>query len=421
MKIHEPENESYSATVVQIGELHPIEGADKIVQTTILGFNTVVSSGTITGQIGVFFTPETQLSEEYARKNNLHRHGNLNDDEGSKGFLDDNRRIRTLRLRGVASAGLFMPISSFQYIKGFNTKDLQVGQVFDKLGDHDICNKYVVKRKVTQNRVEKNKEKFIRVDKKFLPEHYDSDQWYRHSNDVDDETTIIVTQKLHGTSIRVGNTIVARKLTLADRIFQLLGAKIQKHEFDYVFGSRKVIKDANNPNQNHFYSTDLWTEEGKKLDGLIPENFVLYGELIGWVSDGIPIQRNYTYNLENGQCALFIYRVAFLNGQGLVTDLTYDQVVEFCRDRGLHPVPELWRGKKKDFVAESFNDKKYAEEGYVQAVPLSPTSPVDEGVCIRVDGLAPYILKAKSPLFYEHETKMLDQGAEDLESEESNE
>ena len=31
----------------------------------------------------------------------------------------------------------------------------------------------------------------------------------------------------------------------------------------------------------------------------------------------------------------------------------------------------------------------------------------------------PYILKSKSPLFYEHETKMLDTGAEDPESEES--
>lgn len=417
MKIHEPENESYSATVVEIKEIHPLEGLDNIVGTTLLGFQAIISKDTVPGTIGIVFTPETQLSEEYCYQNNLHRHGNLNKDEGSSGYLEDNRRVRAVRLRGNASTALFMPLSSLSYIKGFKASELEVGTVFDKLGDHAICNKYVVKRKVTQNRVEKNKEKFIRVDKKFLPEHYDSDQWYRHSNDVDDETTIIVTQKLHGTSIRVGNTIVARKLTLADRIFQLLGAKIQKHEFDYVFGSRKVIKDANNPNQNHFYTNDIWTEEGKRLDGLVPENFVLYGELIGWVSDGVPIQRNYTYNLENGRCALFIYRVAFLNGQGLVTDLTYDQVVEFCRDRGLHPVPELWRGKKKDFVVESFNDKKYAEEGYVQAVPLSPTSPVDEGVCIRVDGLAPYILKAKSPLFYEHETRMLDQGAEDLESE----
>lgn len=418
MKINKPENESYSATVVTIGETRPIEGADRIVQTSILGFNTVISSETKTGDRGIFFTPETQISSEYARKNNLHRHGNLNDDEGAKGFLEDNRRVRSLRLRGVQSMGLYMPVSSLSYIKGFNGDDLDASTLFDKLGDHEICSKYVVKRKVAQNRVEKNKDKFIRIDKKFLPEHYDSDQWYRHSDAVADETTIIVTQKLHGTSIRVGNTIVTRKLTLRERILQGL-VQIQKTEFDYVFGSRKVIKDVNNPNQNHFYTTDIWTEEGRKLEGQVPENFLLYGELLGWTPDGGAIQRGYTYRIPIDTTELYIYRVAFVNAQGLVVDLSWDQVVEFCKDRGIRTVPELWRGKKKDFKVENFEDKRYFEEGYLNALPLDKESPCDEGVCIRVDGIAPYILKAKSPLFYEHETKMMDAEVSDIESEQS--
>lgn len=91
---------------------------------------------------------------------------------------------------------------------------------------------------------------------------------------------------------------------------------------------------------------------------------------------------------------------------------------EFCKDAGLRHVPELWRGPKKDFVVDEYIDRNYhAGEGFPQAVPLGDESPCDEGVCIRVDGLAPYILKAKGPLFYEHETKMLDAEAEDLEAE----
>jgi hypothetical protein len=70
--------------------------------------------------------------------------------------------------------------------------------------------------------------------------------------------------------------------------------------------------------------------------------------------------------------------------------------------------------KKK---VNEFMDTKYNESGYRQAVPLDPESPCDEGVCVRADGLAPYILKAKSPLFYEHETKMLDEEALDMEAE----
>lgn len=418
MKISKPENESYAATVVTISEVHPFEGSDNIVGTNLFGFQAIVGVGTQPGERGLFFPAETQLSQEFCYENNLHQHGNLNKDEGAKGYLGDNRRVRAIRLRGNRSDCLFMPLSSLSYIKGFDPNELQDGDTFDVIGDHPICNKYVIKRTKKEQRIEKNKDKFIRVDKKFLPEHYDSDQWYKYHQAVPDEATVIVTQKLHGTSIRVGNTVVSRKLTLADRLAKLIGAKVQPTEMDYVFGSRKVIKDINNPNQNHFYSTDIWTDEGKKLEGLIPENFLVYGELIGWTPNGTPIQKNYTYQVPPQTCDLYVYRVAFVNAQGMVVDLSWDQVREFCKDRNLRTVPELWRGPKKDFVAEEYIDRNYhAGEGFTQAVPLGDESPCDEGVCIRVDGLAPYILKAKGPLFYEHETKMLDAEAEDLEAE----
>lgn len=222
MKINPPQNESYSATVVTIGTVRPIEGADRIAQTTILGFNVIISADTVPGTRGIFFTPETQLSYEFAYENNLHSHGNFNKDEGARGYLGDNRRLRSIRLRGAQSFGLFMGFSSLSYIKGLKTDELTDGTVFDTLGDHEICNKYVVKRKERVNRVEKNKDKFIRIDKKFLPEHYDSDQWYRHSDEVADETPVIVTQKLHGTSVRIGHTYVARHTSMVERILLAL-------------------------------------------------------------------------------------------------------------------------------------------------------------------------------------------------------
>jgi hypothetical protein len=418
MKLSKPENDSYAAIITTISELHPFEGSDNIVGTNLFGFQAIVSKDTAPGTRGIFFPAETQLSEEYCYENNLHEHGNLNKDEGVKGYLGDNRRVRALRLRGNRSDCLFMPLSSLSYIKGLDVNALQDGETFDAIGDHPICNKYVIKRPNSEVRVEKNKDKFIRVDKKFLPENYDQDQWYKYNEVVPDEATVIITQKLHGTSIRVGNTIVRRKLSLLESILGKLGVKVKTDEFDYVFGSRRVIKDPNNPNQDHFYSEDIWTGEGKKLEGKIPENFLVYGELIGWTPTGTPIQRNYTYQVPRQTCDLYVYRVAFVNGQGKVVDLAWDQVVEFCKDAGLKSVPELWRGKKKDLEMNTwFVDKRFRDDGYPQAVPLDPESPVDEGVCVRLDGMAPYILKSKGPQFYEHETKMLDEEAEDLETE----
>lgn len=419
MKFQKPENDNYAAVVTRIKSITPLEGCDNVVGTPLFGFQGVVSKDTVVGSLGIFFPAESQLSEEYTSKNNLYRHSDLNDNKDAKGYIEDNRRVRAMKFRGHRSDCLFMPLESLSYIKGIDINDLKEGDTFDRIGDYEICKKYVIPKTRREQRIEKNKEKFVRVDKKFLPEHYDSDNYFRNASVIPGDREVIVTQKLHGTSIRIGNTYVARKLSFLEQIAKRLGVQVKETEFDYVFGSRKVIKDVNNPNQNHFYDTDIWTDEGKKLEGTIPENFLVYGELIGWTPQGGPIQKNYTYTVPNGTCELYIYRVAFINGQGLVTDLSWDQVKEFCRDRGLRTVPELWRGLMKDFNPDTWMDTKYSEDGYKEAVKLDKESPCDEGVCIRLDGIAPYILKAKSPLFYEHETSILDLGEEDLESSQS--
>lgn len=419
MKLLEPENGNYAAVVVSIKNIVPLEGCDNVVGTPLLGFQAIVGKETQPGDLGIVFPAETQLSEEYARRNNLHRHGDLNDNEGAKGYLEDNRRVKAMKFRGHRSDCLFMPLSSLSYIKKLDLSQFKEGDTFDRIGDQEVCKKYVLPRTSKERRLEKNKEKFIRVDKKFLPEHYDTDNYFRNAHIIPESREVVVTQKLHGSSIRIANTYVARKLGLLESIAKRLGVQVKDTELDYVFGSRKVIKDANNPNQNHFYSTDIWTEEGRKLQGSIPEGYLLYGELIGHTPGGGPIQKHYTYQTPAGTCDLYIYRVATINPQGLVCDLAWDQVVEFCRDRGLKTVPELWRGKYADFRVEDFVDKRFQDEGYPGVVPLDKESPVDEGVCIRLDGIAPYILKAKGPAFYEHETKMLDEEALDVEAEES--
>lgn len=416
MKIESPENPNYAATVVAIKRINPLEGSDRIVGTPIFGFQAIVGIDTQVGQLGIVFPAESQISEEYARINNLHRHGDLNNDEGSKGYLEDNRRVKAMKFRGNRSDCLFMPLESLAFT-GIDVTELHEGDSFDTLNNHAICKKYVVKTRGV-NRLEKNKGKvFKRIDTKFMPEHYDTENYWRNSHNIPGDRKVSVTQKIHGTSIRIANTVVQRKLKWHENLLKKFGVKIQETEFDYVFGSKKVIKDVNNPNQNHFYSTDIWTEEGKKLEGILPENFILYGELVGWTSGGSPIQKHYTYKVPANTADLYVYRVAFINNQGRVTDLTWDQLKEFCKDLGLKYVPELWTGLHRNFKVENFIDKRFLNEGYTQALPLEDDkSLVDEGVCIRVDGLAPYVLKAKSPVFFQHETKMLDEEASDLEA-----
>lgn len=424
MKLLEPENKDYAAYIVRLPEPVALEGLDNLVGLQVLGSQALVAKDTDYGELALVFTAGTQLSEEFAYKNNLHRHGDKNEDQGQTGYLEDNRHVRSMKLKGHTSSALVMKLSALSYIKKLDLTQFNEGDMFDRIGDHEICHKYISKKTRAQNVFEKNKKIWSRVDEKFLPQHYDTDSYFKNAHIIPEEREVTVTQKLHGSSIRVANTIVQRKLGAKDKFAKKLGVVVQGTEYDYVYGSRRVIKDKNNPSHVHFYDTDIWTSEGEKLMGKIPQGYLVYGELVGWTPEGAPLQSKYTYDVPHTLAELYVYRVATINPEGVVTDLTYDQIVEFCRDRALKVVPLLWRGKYKDFKPEDWVDyrdgdplHKYKEEGYPQAVPLSKDCPVDEGVVIRAEGLAPYTLKAKSQTFVAHDNKVAEEGTLDMEEE----
>lgn len=417
MKLEQPVNANYAAVVVQIAAINKLDNCDNVVGVPVLGYQAIVSKDTQIGDIGIVFPAETQLSDEFCRVNNLYRHADKNVDPEAKGYIEDNRRVRAMRFRGHRSDALFLPIDSLFYT-GFDTGALKVGDVFDKLRSHEICQKYVVKQPAS--RVEKNKEKakVRRVDAKFLPPHFDTDNYFRNKDSIPAGTELIVTAKLHGTSVRLANTLVKRKLSWLDKLAKRFGIAVKEFEYDYIAGSRRVIKDPADNDHDHYYKSDIWTESLDKVRGMLPEGFVVYGELVGWAGDS-PIQTNYTYGMPKGTNELYVYRVAQINTQGLLTDLSWNQVREFCKDRGLKTVPffGVYNTFDMDDALEDFLDSRFADDfPYAECPPLDSPKLVDEGVVIRVDGLAPYLLKAKSPIFFEHETKLLDKGVVDMES-----
>ena len=152
---------------------------------------------------------------------------------------------------------------------------------------------------------------------------------------------------------------------------------------------------------------------------------MVYGELIGWLPDGTPIQRGYTYNLPKGQAALYIYRVTVAGADGTHYDLSDAAMREFAAQRGLKVVPllasfshvEAEEGCLAHFL-ELYEDTKFCSypRAFREApVPLSPDSPCDEGVVIRAEGITPHVAKFKNPRFYEHESVSMDKGEVDIE------
>src|SRR5699024_11894682 len=107
------------------------------------------------------------------------------------------------------------------------------------------------------------------------------------------------------------------------------------------------------------------------------------------------------------------YRVAVIAPDGGTYDLSWNGVKQFCKERGLNHVPELWSGFFINFIPGDWQDSVYSDF-HPDAVPLSKKGTVDEGVCVRRDGVIPFVAKSKSPKFLEHESKILDQEQEVL-------
>ncbi|CAM4135275.1 RNA ligase domain-containing protein [Nocardia ninae] len=407
MKFDAPKNPNYAATVTAVRVIKPLPGRDKIVSVPLYGYEAIVPKAWQPGELGVFIPAECQLSHDYATANNMYRHSDLNENPEVTGYLEDNRRVKAIRLGGHPSNALFMPLESLAFT-GVDVSELREGDTFDVLNGVEIVRKYERPRKSNGMSTSGNQApKSSRIDKLHFPEHLDTSNYFRMSNRIEPSDFLWVSQKLHGTSVRFGRTVVQRKLTLRERLARRFGVSVQTTEYANVYGSRRAIKDASNPDQAHYYTTDIWTIAGRKYDEVIPSGYLVYGELIGWTPDGTPLQTGYTYGVPPGRSDLYVYRVATINPQGFMTDLSWPQVEEFCTNHGLATVPLLWAGYAENFDADAWMNKRYADQGY-RAVPLEPGDTVDEGVIVRIDGLTPRIYKAKASRFLEHETKSLD-------------
>lgn len=206
----------YAAEVVRVERLVELEGLDNLVGLAVNGYTALVSRSTQVGDVLVVFPAEAQLSHEFVRANNLYSDGSQNEDPTAKGYLGKNRRVRAIRLRGHTSSALALQASVFG--------NPAPGTRFDTVDGIEVSRKYELPVKAAglsgksaQGKVWK------RVDTKYLPEHIDTANYWRNRDSISPDTIVTVSQKLHGTSIRLARTIVKREPTFLERMLVRLG------------------------------------------------------------------------------------------------------------------------------------------------------------------------------------------------------
>lgn len=78
MKLDKPINPNYCATVVYLPATRFIlKDLDNLEGASVFGYQVIVSKNT-PNELGIFFSAETQLSDQYCYENNLYRHGDKN-------------------------------------------------------------------------------------------------------------------------------------------------------------------------------------------------------------------------------------------------------------------------------------------------------------------------------------------------------
>lgn len=436
-----PKNPNYAATVVALKDFVDLPNCDSIKGALIYGSHVIVSKSVQPGDIGLFFPVETQLSEEFIGQNNLYRKAEWgNADPHAKGFFDQHRRVRCVKFRGHKSEGFWIPTSSLYYLPQMWT--LREGDTFDRVGDHEICRKYVPKTNATSSiswtkgRLPRLEDQIVEGQFRF---HFDTENLRRNIDKISPDDWISISDKWHGTSVVISKVLVRRSLPWYERLLQKIGVKIQETEVGLVYSSRRVIKEVAGKTRwnNHFYSSDIWGDVAKEVQDRMPEGFTLYGEIVGWTGDGSPIQGGYHYGCLPKRHKFLVYRVTLTTGAGKVVELSWLQMKEFCAKYGFEIVKELWYGQAGGFGSIENRARacmpEFQSEWHRELLadlekifvndgdcPYNDKGTPAEGIVVRIDHLEGCeSFKLKNFRFLERESKQLDKGEADIETAQS--
>lgn len=427
ISISENANSNYLAKVVKLEKLEKHSNADRL-QVATIDFQTVITGlDAKVGDIYVYFPVECRINHEFLSWSNSYRDKELNSDD-TAGFFEKNKRVRAVKLRGEKSMGYIVPARDIEEFFNHSVNlDEHVGESFDTIDDILMVDKYMIPIRTQNNQKLGKKPRISRMVDGQIHLHVDTENLRRNANNIKPDDEISITYKLHGTSWWVSNVPVKRKLSLIEKGLRLLGTNINEVEYDYVYGSRRVVKNEfETQDTNDFYEGDLWENIKDDIRVFIPKNFTFYGECVGFTKEGGAIQPQFDYGCSQGEYKLYIYRVTFTNADGLVYNLNSKEIAYMASKYGFNMVPLYYSGKAKDWnkeiaVTEDWTENliKALEEKYNEKdCNLCINKVPEEGVVLRKEKTDEFeVYKLKSFSFLEYETKMLDSGTENMKDE----
>ena len=324
------ENQNSVCFVARINEVKVIEGADNIEQAVIGGWNCIVKKGSHqAGQLVIVATTDAVIP--LALSNSI----------GVTNYLRKGNRVRTVKLRGVYSECLVIPITPGHEVNYSEGQDMM-----EKLG----ISKY--EPPVKQIQLSSGRKIKWRDNQNFHI-YYKFPNLKNVAGMFTEEDMVQITRKIHGTNARYG-IVKKSKLSFWDKVKKFFRIADEWIDYEYIYGSHNCEKGSDSQG---FYSTDVWRTVAEKYDiknklwyyarrngvNAIGEGVILYGEIYG-----AGIQKNYEYGLKDIEFAGFDIKE---NGDYLPTRTVE---LDMGNELQLPHVEVLYEGKWNQEIQDSF-------------------------------------------------------------------
>jgi RNA ligase (TIGR02306 family) len=229
-------NQNSVAFIAKINSIVGIEGADKIQSATVEGWSSIVQKGIhAIGDLVLCITTDAVIPEELAIK------------WGVISYLRKGNRVRTVKLKGVYSECILIPLSD-------------IGGAYFSYEGADLMSKLDITKyepPVIEERLPNGKKIRYSQNPNFHI-YYKFPNLKNTPNMFTEEDNVIITRKIHGTNARYG-IVKKTKLSLIDRIKKIFGNKWIEYEF--VYGSHNVQKASDTVG---YYATNVWDTINKQ-------------------------------------------------------------------------------------------------------------------------------------------------------------
>jgi RNA ligase (TIGR02306 family) len=286
------ENNNSVCFVAKINEVKTIEGADNIELVVAGGWNAITKKGEFkAGDETIIATTDAVIPES------------LSEEMGVTNYLRKGNRVRTVKLRGVYSECLIIPMKHLSGKVTMGDWDLGVGgDCMEFLG----ITKY--EPPVKQIQLASGRKIKWRDNQNFHI-YYKFPNLKNVAGMFTEEDLVEITRKIHGTNARYG-IVKKSKLSFWDKVKKFFGLADKWIDYEYIYGSHNCEKGSDSQG---FYSTDVWRTIAEKYsikeklwsyiknrNVEVGEGIILYGEIYG-----AGIQKNYDYGLTDIEFAGF--------------------------------------------------------------------------------------------------------------------